>query len=125
PPVAAYDHDPPADFPRCRDTGHAVIGGFVYRGPRLPALAGKYLFGDDVDGRLFYTEAAQMVRGNALATIHQLAVTDAGGRPFTLQELAGSARVDLRFGQDAAGEIYLLSKANGTVWRVTAARPLP
>ena len=35
----------------------AVVGGFVYRGHDLPALRGKYVFGDLVDGRLFYTEA--------------------------------------------------------------------
>jgi hypothetical protein len=122
-PVAAYDHDPPPEYPRCRDVGRAVIGGFVYRGARIPALAGKYLFGDDVDGRLFYTEAAEMTRGETRATIHELALSD-GTRPIALSELAGSARVDLRLGQDAAGELYLLSKANGKIWKLTGARPV-
>jgi len=36
-----------------------------------------------------------------------------------MQQLAGDARVDLRFGQDADGELYLLAKANGKVWKVT------
>jgi hypothetical protein len=32
---------------------------------------------------------------------------------------AGDARVDLRFGIDRAGELYILSKANGKIWKVT------
>ena len=31
-------------------------------------------------------------------------------------------RVDLRFGQDADGELYVLAKANGKIWKVTGAR---
>jgi hypothetical protein len=34
----------------------------------------------------------------------------------------GDARVDLRFGSDADGELYLVSKANGKIWKVTGAR---
>ena len=44
-----------------------------------------------------------------------------GGRTTTLQALVDDDRVDLRFGQDAAGELYLTSKANGKVWRVSGA----
>ena len=50
-PIVQYDHD----------EGAAVIGGFVYRGASIPALAGKYFFGDlsgppSGSGRLFYTD---------------------------------------------------------------------
>jgi glucose/arabinose dehydrogenase len=49
-PVAEYGHD----------DGAAVIGGFVYRGTSIPALTGKYFFGDLVgpsgSGRLFYAD---------------------------------------------------------------------
>ena len=121
-PVIAYDHDPPAGFPRCQDTGDAVIGGFVYRGRRLKALRGKYLFGDDVNGRLFYAEVSEMRRGKRRATIFEPALFDASGRRVTMQDLAGNARVDLRFGQDDDGDIYVLAKANGKIWKVTGAR---
>jgi hypothetical protein len=36
----------------------------------------------------------------------------------TMQQLAGSSRVDLRFGIDSQGELYILSKANGKIWKV-------
>jgi glucose/arabinose dehydrogenase len=122
-PVIAYDHDPPPGFTRCLDTGDAVIGGFVYRGTGVPALRGQYLFGDIVNGRLFHADTSEMRRNDKLATIHVLTTLDEQGRPVTMQALAGDARVDLRFGRDAAGELYVLSKANGKIWRVKAPPP--
>ncbi len=48
-PTAQYGHQ----------DGVAVIGGFIYRGTKIPALTGKYVFGDLQDpngtGRLFYS----------------------------------------------------------------------
>lgn len=122
-PVAAYDHERPAGLPGCSDSGFAVIGGFVYRGREIPELRGRYLFGEDVGGELYYTETREMRRGGDLATIHELALFDDAGQPVTMQELAGDERVDLRFGRDAEGRIYILSKANGKIWRVTGTRP--
>ncbi|SDZ16254.1 Glucose/arabinose dehydrogenase, beta-propeller fold [Micromonospora pattaloongensis] len=127
-PVAAYDHDPAPGWNCTSDVGVAVAGGFVYRGHGLPALRGKYVFGDLVDGRVLYTEAHEMRRGRGLAPIHRLALFDAAGNPVRMQDLSAPGapgdpeRVDLRFGTDAGGELYLLAKANGKVWKVTGTR---
>jgi len=43
-PHAQYDHT---------EGDRSIIGGFVYRGSRIPTLAGHYVFGDWVSGRLF------------------------------------------------------------------------
>ncbi len=43
PPVAEYD----------REFGRAVTGGYVYRGTAIPALFGRYVFGDFVSGRIW------------------------------------------------------------------------
>ena len=64
-PVAAYDHDPPAGLPalpRHRRRRHRRL-----RLPRqrLPELRGKYVFGDDVNGRMFYAEASRDAAGQA------------------------------------------------------------
>ncbi|MEV1240834.1 PQQ-dependent sugar dehydrogenase [Nonomuraea sp. NPDC049750] len=120
-PVAAYDHDPPPGHSCTADSGHAVAGGFVYRGTRLPLLYGKYLFGDIVDGRVFFTIANQMRQGAPRATIYQPKLVNASGATVTMKDLAGDARVDLRLSRDGAGELYLLSKANGKIWKVTGA----
>ncbi|MET7750646.1 PQQ-dependent sugar dehydrogenase [Micromonospora sp. NPDC005367] len=127
-PVAAYDHDPAAGWNCTSDVGVAVAGGFVYRGRDVPALRGKYVFGDLVDGRVLYTEAKQMRRGEGLAPIHRLALFDAAGTPVRMQDLSAPGapgdpnRVDLRFGTDAQGELYILAKANGKIWKVTGTR---
>ncbi|WP_235029985.1 PQQ-dependent sugar dehydrogenase [Nonomuraea solani] len=120
-PVAAYDHDPPPGHPCTADSGHAIVGGFVYRGARLPQLHGKYLFGDIVDGQVFFTVASQMKKGAGRAPMYKPRLVDSTGKQVTMADLAGHARVDLRFGQDNAGELYLLSKANGKIWKVTKA----
>jgi glucose/arabinose dehydrogenase len=116
-PVAAFDHNPPPGHPLCSDSGHAISGGFVYRGS-IRELRGKYVFTDLVDGRVLYTEASEMRRGRAMAQIHQFQIYS-GGERTTFQELVGDDRVDLRFGQDARGELYLIAKANGKIWKVT------
>jgi glucose/arabinose dehydrogenase len=119
-PVAAYDHNA-ATIPCGTDAGKAVVGGFVYRGSALPALRGKYIFGDLVDGRVFYTNETDMVRGHRLATLYQLRILTAAGNQTSMAALAGDTRVDMRLGVDRAGELYVLSKANGRVWKVTGA----
>jgi hypothetical protein len=127
-PVAAYDHDPPPTWNCTSDVGHAIVGGFVYRGRGVPELRGKYVFADLVTGRLFYTEANQMRSGKPRAPIYELMVYDEAGRRVTMREIAGEGalgdpnRVDPRFGRDADGELYLLSKGNGRIWRITGTR---
>ena len=121
-PVAAFDHDPPPGLPCTADSGHAISGGFVYRGFRNLPLYGKYLFGDLVTGEIFYTNGNEMRRGQDRAPVHQLQVVDKTGKVVTMAELAGSPRVDLRFGRDAKGELFLLSKANGKIWKITGTR---
>ncbi len=43
PPIAEYE----------RTFGRAVTGGYVYRGTAVPALVGRYVFGDFVSGRIW------------------------------------------------------------------------
>jgi Carbohydrate binding module (family 35) len=122
-PVAAYDHDPPPGHPCTADVGRAISGGFVYRGSALPALRGKYVFGDLVDGRVFFTNVNEMVRGGPRARLHQMKIFTPAGAQTSMPALAGDDRVDMRFGIDRAGELYVFAKANGRVWRVTGTGP--
>ncbi len=107
-PVAEYDHD----------EGFALVGGFVYRGSAIPSLQGKYVFGDVVNGRIFYAEEADMVSGQPLATIHELTLLDNNGAEKSMKEFASASRADLRFGIDNQNEIYVLSKQNGKIWQI-------
>jgi glucose/arabinose dehydrogenase len=83
--------DPIAEYPH--PTGDAVIGGFVYRGEAFPSLNGQYVFGDLI-GRMFTLE--ETVSGWELSEPNVL-----GGNPIGENILA--------FGEDEAGELYLMT----------------
>lgn len=100
-----------------RPVGISVIGGFVYRGGAVPALQGRYVFGDYSagflipDGRLFAADE-----------------TDDGRWTFREVMIDGTAtgrigRFVLAFGQDATGELYVLTSdrtgVGGTTGRVS------
>ncbi|HEX7474019.1 MAG TPA: PQQ-dependent sugar dehydrogenase [Candidatus Limnocylindrales bacterium] len=94
-PVTEYDHG-------AGDC--AVIGGYVYRGPAMPALDGTYLFGDECSG-----------------TIRSIAANGpAGQAPVVVLE---SHRAISSFGEDEAGEMYLTDLASGDLLQVVAAAP--
>ncbi len=124
-PVAAFDHDPPPGWPCSSDSGHGISGGQVYRGD-LPGLRGKYVFGDLVDGRVFWTDVAQMKQETGRqATLHEMQLWDTDGNRLRMTDFAEDARVDLRFGVDGRKNLYLLAKANGKVWKVVGTRNVP
>ena len=108
-PVIQFDHDEAV----------AVSGGFIYAGTALQGLQSKYVFGGIVSGKVFYVDVAEIAQGKQ-ATIHSLAL-ETGGEATDLRSLVGE-RVDLRFGLDAAGELVLMSKANGQLWKAVAVR---
>jgi hypothetical protein len=43
------------------------------------------------------------------------------GMPTTLAQLCGNPRVEMRFGQDSKGELYILTKADGKVYKLVSA----
>ncbi len=70
-PVLRYGHG--------QDGGDAVAGGFVYRGKRIPQLAGKFVFGDISTGRLWWADFKEMLAADdgvarTMAQIHELQV---------------------------------------------------
>jgi hypothetical protein len=148
-PVAEYSH---------RD-GDSISSGFVYRGRLMPALYGKYIFGDITTGRLFYCNLADMIAADdgsrlTLAPVNELQVvyngikrrvfdiasnmyhakggTSANALPGGCGGLKtgendpdgvpyGCGRADIRLAQDGDGELYLLTKSDGMIRRLTAA----
>jgi len=99
-PILELDHDELA----------AIIGGyFMQSGP----LKGKFLFGDIPSGRLLYAD---------LSDLDNVKVQTWGvnfeGKPISLRELCGNNRVDLKFGQDKTGQMYLMTKADGKIYKI-------
>lgn len=106
-PVIEYDHD----------EGKAISGGYEYKG-KIKDLQHKFLFGDIPTGRLFLTAIGNIQQG-AVADIQEWKVT-LNGKQQTLKELCGSDRVDLHFGRDAAGDVYIMTKADGKIYRIVS-----
>ena len=82
----------------------SITGGYVYRGAAIPALRGTYLFGDYCArgvAALRYCDGA--LQGTALA-----------------RGLAGAGAGLASFGEDLAGEIYLVYVRSGDVLKVVA-----
>src|SRR6185436_5992814 len=52
---------PVAQYAHAKDGGDAISGGVVYRGARLPFLAGKYVFGDITTGRIWFADFKEML----------------------------------------------------------------
>ncbi|MFB3134072.1 MAG: sorbosone dehydrogenase family protein, partial [Rhodothermales bacterium] len=116
-PVIQYDHD---------EDDHAISGGYVYRGSQISTLLGEYVFGDLVSGRVFFAPAASL-DGTGQVAFEELRLIDAAdGLEKSLLAIIGggtpASRADLRFGTDDDGEIYLVTKQDGSI-RLLSAPP--
>jgi glucose/arabinose dehydrogenase len=89
-PVAEYGHD----------RGCAVTGGYVYRGAGVAGLTGTYLYADYCSGTIWGLDAA-------------------AERPEPRALLESGVSV-ASFGEDEAGEVYVVDLAGGRVYRVIA-----
>ncbi len=78
------------------DQGCSITGGYVYRGNAIPALQGLYFFGDYCQG---WVRSIRYAGGQATE------LTD-----WPTLRPGGSV---LSFGEDAAGELYVLSSSGG------------
>jgi glucose/arabinose dehydrogenase len=88
-PIWEYAHGP-----EC-----SITGGYVYRGPNVPELQGKYIYGDYCSRKIW-------------------ALTYDGINPPTNQLLVTATGSITSFGVDQNNEIHLTS-SNGTIYRFT------
>jgi glucose/arabinose dehydrogenase len=81
-PIYEYHHD----------VGKSITGGHVYRGRRVPELAGAYLYADYITGKVYalrYDEVKKQVLAN--------------------QPISGNIIPVFSFGEDEAGEVYFMT----------------
>ena len=112
-PLPADDEKIGATYPLIQlehDETVAVIGGYVM--PDGP-LKGKFVFGDIPSGRLFFADLNE----SSTPTVKTWGITFEG-KEMSLKELFESDRVDLKFGLDHAGQVYIMSKAEGKIYKV-------
>ncbi|MEX2233645.1 MAG: PQQ-dependent sugar dehydrogenase [Cyclobacteriaceae bacterium] len=97
--------------------GFAVSGGYVYEG-ELEKLKGKYVFGDIVNGKLFYTNIDKALTDSA---VYELIIVR-NGSETTLREMSGEKRLHLRIAYDRFGkQLYVITKVDGMIRRVAKA----
>jgi glucose/arabinose dehydrogenase len=89
-PVVWYGHD----------AGCSITGGFVYRGPAIPALDGHYFYSDFCAG---FVRSFRLENGAAVDQYQWPALAPGTNVPG--------------FGRDAAGELYLLG-TDGVAYRI-------
>lgn len=138
-PVIAYPHTSEGGV-------DAIANGFVYRGKQVPALRGKFIFGDITGGRLWWAEMKEMIAADdrdpkSMAQMHDLKIAWNGevysrmtpvnetayhARGGKAEHLPGAGRVpggrsDIRLAMDAAGELYIMSKSDGVIRAIVGA----
>jgi uncharacterized repeat protein (TIGR03806 family) len=91
PPIAEYPHT----------LGHAVTGGYVYRGKAIPDLVGHYVFGDFTNGRIWH------IPNDTRPTI-TMTSTDAFESGLNIST----------FAEDENGELLVAHMYRG-IWRLT------
>ncbi len=85
-PVWVYQHG---------NDGCSITGGYVYRGSAVPAMRGRYVFGDYCSGKIWSYSAGKATQ---FASVPELS----------------------SFGEDAAGELYAVS-LGGQIFKLSAA----
>ncbi|WP_433934869.1 sorbosone dehydrogenase family protein [Sorangium cellulosum] len=85
-----------------RSEAGSIVGGYVYRGAKIPCLRGRYLYADYVTGRFF-----SFVWDGKAATdrVELTSALSPNGLPSS-------------FGEDAAGEIHVVMFNTGRIYRI-------
>jgi glucose/arabinose dehydrogenase len=97
-PTFEYDHS----------FGRSITGGYIYRGTSSPTMAGRYVFGDFVRGRIWSIALAiHPTTGEATATDFREHTAEINATAATRQISS--------FGVDASGELYVVSWGDGTI----------
>lgn len=100
-PIFVYPHGAGCD---------SLTGGRIYRGCAIPDLRGTYFFGDYCSGEIW----SLRYDGST--------VTEFTDRTAALNPTGDSFNL-VSFGEDAAGEVYLVGQSTGDIERIVAAAP--
>jgi glucose/arabinose dehydrogenase len=110
--------DPAFDYPH--DVGQTIIGGYVYRGKKIKALRGVYVFADylgsetgDFTGRIFTLNFDGTTASNFQDITDDLFPTRVGN--FSLLNPTS-------LGEDAQGELYIADITSGNIFQIVRGR---
>jgi len=106
PPIAEYGH---GSGPL---QGNSLTGGLVYRGP-VAELQGEYIFADFISNNIWSFPVSAVEQGKTIPSSEFTVLTDA------FEPDAGTLSSIVGFGEDAAGNLYILTIA-GSIFVVEA-----
>jgi hypothetical protein len=118
-PVVQYDHE----------EGDAIAGLVVDEADPASLLYGRLIFGDIVNGRIFWADAAAAMAKDGThppetAPVFELVLVHAGAETTLLDVVRAEtgnpslSRADLRFGSDLEGHLYVMTKQDGWIRRL-------
>ena len=107
PHIAEYGH---GSGPR---QGNSINGGYVYRGP-IAALDGRYFFSDFISNNVWSAPVSEISQGSTISSDDFFLETN------VLAPNAGSLSNLVGFGEDNAGNLYILS-IGGDIFRIDPA----
>lgn len=107
------------EYPHTEGASKCVVGGYVYRGCEIPALQGTYFFADNTDSQI-YTFRLDPNSGVQTVTnrSHQLRPNRNDSDEPSLINAPSS------FGEDASGELYVISYYDGVLYKIVSGDPL-
>jgi Glucose / Sorbosone dehydrogenase len=128
--------------------GDCAGSGYLYNGKSVPALRGKFVYGDITTGRLWYSDYTDMLAaddGNpkTMAKMYEVKILwgkqvydtmmpivsktfrDRGSKAENMngKGRVSGERADVRLAVDQAGEMYVYSKSDGMIRKIVAATP--
>ena len=106
-PDVAPNAFPLLEFPGFDNNGGvsaSVIGGFVYRGSEYPALYGHYIYANYATGEFWTLKRSATVENTPQGVL--------AGHP-------------VGFGQNAQGDVFVISFQGGTLYKITNNQPCP
>ncbi len=114
---------PIAEYFHYSSIGNAVTTGPVFRDTRIPALYGRLVFSDFVNGVPYTLDAVNLPDGGT-SGITELRLRSGGTEMSFLSMIqavnSSATRADLRYGFDTAHNVYFLDKQDGVIRRITA-----
>lgn len=106
PPIYSYRHD----------VGRSITGGFVYRGRKIPALCGTYIYGDFVSRALW-----GLRHRNGKTISHKTLYQPKSMLSLAYDYLRDDGLLISTFGEDEEGELYVAAYQSGRIYRIVPA----
>ncbi len=108
-PVAQWDRSP--------ENGRAIGSGIFYGGTGIAGLHGHYVMGNIPEGELYHFPVSAVTPGEQ-TPVYEFFL-GAGSRVERMEDRY-TGRVDIRLGTGHDGEMYVMVKSDGRVFRMTA-----